>query len=122
MTRALILLLLIASTGYAQDIDIRPDVLYLEGTAGNLQPMERLFFHVILHNIATRPITVEWLQFALGSGQVASLTGKYSGAALTVLFDSAIDRRRIEPTPKQTLEIAPDQRKAVTDIFLEWPL
>src|SRR5688572_17656892 len=124
MTRTFIVLLLFVSRGYSQDIDIaiRPDALHVETSVGNMQPMERLFFHVIVHNTSTKTITIESLQFELGSGQVASLTGKYTGAGLMSLFDSAIDRRRIEPTPKQTLELPPDERKAVADIFLEWPI
>ena len=37
------------------------------------------------------------------------------------LFDSAIDRKRIEPTPKETLNLKPDERKAVSDIFMDFP-
>ena len=117
-------MLLFAIPAYSQDIDIaiRPGALHVESSEGNLQPMERLFFHIVVHNTSTKPVTIESLQFELGSGQVATLTGKYSGAGLMSLFDSAIDRRRIEPTAKQTLELAPDERKAAADIFLEWPI
>src|SRR6185295_7980481 len=48
-------------------------------------------------------------------------SGQYSGSALTDLFDSAIDRKRIEPTPRQTLVIAAGQRKAISDVFMDFP-
>jgi murein DD-endopeptidase MepM/ murein hydrolase activator NlpD len=124
MARAFIVLLLFGIPAWSQDIDIaiRPDPLHVESAGGNLQPMERLFFHIIVHNTSTKPLTIESLQFELGNGQVSTLSGKYSGAGLMSLFDSAIDRRRIEPTARETLELGPDERKAVTDIFLEWPI
>jgi murein DD-endopeptidase MepM/ murein hydrolase activator NlpD len=37
------------------------------------------------------------------------------------LFDSAIDRHRIEPTSKNTLDISPDQRKSISDVFFDCP-
>src|SRR5262249_42247930 len=48
-------------------------------------------------------------------------SGQYSGKALIELFDSTIDRKRIEPTAKGTLKLEPDERKALSDIFLDFP-
>jgi len=49
-------------------------------------------------------------------------SGQYSGQALTNLFDSAVDRKRIEPTAKKTLNLKPAERKAISDIFMDLPV
>jgi murein DD-endopeptidase MepM/ murein hydrolase activator NlpD len=121
--RALALLLLYPVTALAQDLEIvtRPEIIYLETIPGTLTAIERAFFHIVIHNVTERPVTVHSLRFELMDESGASLSGRYAGGALVNLFDSAIDRRRIEPTPKETLTIGPDQRKAVTDVFLSLP-
>ena len=113
-----------SSTLAAEDLEIvtRPDTLYVERMAGNITPMERVFFHIVLHDTAKSAITVDWVRFDLTNSQGVTLSGMYSGPALMNLFDSAIDRRRIEPTPKKTLEILPDQRKAISDVFFDCPV
>src|SRR5262245_65523387 len=111
--RTLAILPFLTATAHAEDIEIvsRPDSVYVERLAGNITPMERVFFHVIVHNISKQPVTVGWIRFELSDTQGTVLSGQYSGAALTKLFDNAIDRKRIEPTAKQTLVIHTDQRK-----------
>src|SRR5262245_42915365 len=122
--RTFVFILLLSASASAQDIEIitRPDSIYVEKLAGNITPMERVFFHVILRNAANKPVTVGWVRFDLSDKQGASLSGQYSGDALMKLFDSAIERRRIEPTAKQTLGIQPDQRKAISDVFFDVPV
>ena len=121
--RALIVLLLFAATAQSQGVEIatRPDVIYVQTFAGNLTPVERAFFHILIHNTSETSITVDSLRFELMDETGANLSGRYAGTALMNLFDSAIDRRRIEPTPKQSLALGPDQRKAVSDIFFDLP-
>ena len=108
----------------AQDLEIvtRPDAIYIERMDGNITPMERIFFHIVLHNVSRSPLKVDWVRFDLTNSQGVIFSGQYSGPSLTNLFDSAIDRRRIEPTPKKTSEIYPDQRKAISDIFFDCPV
>ena len=108
----------------AQDLDIatRPDAIYVERMEGNITPMERVFFHIVLHNTSMNAVSVDWVRFDLSNSQGVLLSGQYSGPALMKLFDSAIDRKRIEPTPKQTLDIYPDQRKALSDVFFDCPV
>ena len=112
-----------AATGHAQGLDIvtRPDAIYVERMEGNITPMERVFFHIILHNTSMSAVSVDWVRFDLTNSQGVLLSGQYSGPALMKFFDSAIDRHRIEPTPKQTLDIYPDQRKAISDVFFDCP-
>jgi len=121
--RVFIFLILFSTAAYGQDIRIitRPEAIYVQRVTGNITPMERIFFHIIVHNASQNPVTIELLRFHLSSAEGAVLSGQYSGPSLTRLFDSAIDRRRIEPTPKQTLTIGPDQRKAVSDVFIDCP-
>jgi len=111
------------SQGPAQDLEIltRPDTIYVERMTGNITPMERVFFHIILHDTAKSAISIDWVRFDLTNSRGVTLSGMYSGPALMNLFDSAIERRRIEPTPKKTLEINPDQRKAISDVFFDCP-
>src|SRR6185369_1745965 len=94
-----------ASTALSQDLEIltRPDAVYVEQMQGNITPMERVFFHIVVHNQSRNPITIDWIRFDLTNSDGIDLSGQYSGKALMDLFDSAIDRRRIEPTPKKTL-------------------
>src|ERR1051326_3371992 len=83
----------------AQDLDIvtRPDSVYVERIAGNINPIERVFFHIILHNVSKTPITVHSVRFELRNDEGSALSGEYSGKALMSLFDSSVERRRIEP-------------------------
>jgi hypothetical protein len=112
-----------ASPALAQDLEIavRPDAIYVESIAGNIVPMERVFFHIIVHNIAANPIDLNWIRFDVVNVDGILLSGQYSGKALVELFDNAIDRKRIEPTTKGGLRLEPDERKALSDIFLDCP-
>src|SRR5947207_7296210 len=82
---------------HAEDLAIltRPDTLYVERMEGNIVPMERVFFHIVLHNASMKPLTVDWVRFDLTNSQGAILSGQYSGPSLLKLFDDAIDRKRI---------------------------
>jgi hypothetical protein len=121
--RVFLLLLLLVSPAFAQDLEIsvRPDAIYVESIAANIVPMERVFFHVVVHNVSTANIEVQWIRFDVVNSSGILFSGQYSGKALANLFDSAIDRKRIEPTPKGTVSLAPDQRKAISDVFLDFP-
>ena len=101
---------------------VRPDLLQVESLGGGIVPMERAFFHVVVHNISKQPIEIQWVRFDMVNSIGIVFSGQYSGNALIDLFDSAIDRKRIEPTPKETLTIGPDERKAISDVFLEFPM
>ena len=122
--RLFVLLLLMSAAAHAQQVEIqtRPESVYVETMSGNLTPIERVFFHIILHNTSNGPVDIQWVRFDLVSSTGVVLSGQYSGPALMSLFDSAVDRRRIEPTAKQTLILNPDERKAISDIFLECPV
>jgi hypothetical protein len=121
--RALLLILSLAACGFAQDIDVavRPDAVYVEAIGGNVVPMERVFFHLVIENQTKTPAEIEWVRFDMVNSKGVLFSGQYSGSALMDLFDSAIDRRRIEPTPKQTLTVAPGERKAISDVFMDFP-
>ena len=121
--RALLLILFLAVPGFAQDIGIvvRPDVVYVETIAGNIVGMERVFFHIVIENQTAMPMEVEWVRFDVTNSKGVLFSGQYSGSALMDLFDSAIDRKRIEPTAKQTLNIEPGGRKAISDVFMDFP-
>jgi murein DD-endopeptidase MepM/ murein hydrolase activator NlpD len=121
--RTLLFSILLAVPGFAQDLDIgvRPDAVYVESVAGNIVPMERVFFHIVLENQSKAPVDIEWVRFDMVNSKGVLFSGQYSGQALTDLFDSAIDRRRIEATPKQTSTLAPAQRKAISDVFIDFP-
>jgi murein DD-endopeptidase MepM/ murein hydrolase activator NlpD len=121
--RALMLSLLVSVSAFAQDLEVgvRPDVIYVESFTGNILPMERVFFHIVLENQSKTPIEMEWVRFDMVNSKGVLFSGQYSGVALTDLFDSSIERRRIEATTKQTLKIAPSERKAISDIFLDFP-
>src|SRR5262245_49551985 len=122
--RTIMVLLLLSTAAYAQDLEIqtRPESVYVEGMSGDLTSFERVFFHIILHNLLNAPVDIEWVRFDLVNSEGALLSGQYSGPALMSLFDSAIERRRIEPTPKQTLSLGPDERKAISDVSLDCPI
>lgn len=124
--RELVLLIGITTTGWAQDgiveIQLRPEAIYVEYAGGEIVPMERMFFHIVLYNTSDVPVEVQWVRFDAVNPAGVVFSGQYSGSALRDLFDSSIDRRRIEPTPKETLVLGPDQRKAISDIFLDVPL
>src|SRR5215469_9620391 len=121
--RAFVLSLLLAAPAFAQDLDVavRPDVVYVESLAGNIVPMERTFFHVVIENQAKEPMQIEWVRFDMVNSKGVLFSGQYSGSALTDLFDSAMDRRRIEPTSQHTLTLAPAERKAISDVFMDFP-
>jgi len=115
--------LVFASTALSQDLEVltRPDAVYVENMEGNITPMDRVFIHIVVHNQSRNPVTIDWIRFDMTNSDGIDLSGQYSGKALMNLFDSAIDRHRIEPTPKNTLELYPDQRKAISDIFFDCP-
>src|SRR6266478_4925517 len=124
MRAALLGIFLLSSwTLPAQDVEIavRPDAIYVENIAANIVPMNRVFFHIVIHNISNMPIEIDWVRFDMVNSSGILFSGQYSGPALLALFDSAIDRKRIEPTPKGTLALMPDERKAISDIFLDFP-
>jgi hypothetical protein len=122
--RALILLLsAVFGAGQAKDLTVQtlPGTIYIETMPGNLTSIERIFFHIVLQNTTSRPIDVQWTRFDITNSEGSLLSAQYSGAALMTLFDSAIERRRIEPTPRQTLILGPGERKAISDIFFDCP-
>jgi murein DD-endopeptidase MepM/ murein hydrolase activator NlpD len=121
--RKLLLILLSALPAFAQDIDVavRPDAVHVETLAGNIVPMERMFFHIVIENNTKLPIEVEYVRFDIANAKGMLFSGQYSSAALMDLFDSSIDRRRIEATPRQTLAIETGQRKAISDVFMDFP-
>ena len=59
--------LFVASSVFAQDVEIavKPDAIYVESTAANIVPMERVFFHIIVHNASKTPVQLAWLRFDL---------------------------------------------------------
>lgn len=122
--RPLAITLLLATSAFAQDLDlaVRPDVLYVENVGGNIVPMERVFFHVVIHNQTKTPVDVQWVRFDIVNSAGVVFSGQYSGKALIDLFDSAMERRRIEATPRGTLTIGADQRKAISDVFMDFPV
>ena len=119
----ILFILSLAVPCFAQDVDIsvRPDVVYVEAFAGNIVPMERVFFHIVIENKTKMPVEVDWIRFDVANSKGVLFSGQYSGAALMDLFDSSIDRRRIETTAKGTLKIETGERKAISDIFLDFP-
>jgi peptidase M23-like protein len=121
--RNLLVVLLVSLSAFAQELDVavRPDSVYVEGLAGNIVPMERVFFHLVLENKMQMPVDVEWVRFDITNSKGILISGQYSGNALMDLFDSSIDRRRIETTPKGTLKIDAAQRKAISDVFMDMP-
>ena len=123
LTTASLLILLSSVSGVAQglDIGIRPDVVYMEELGGDIVPINRVFFHVILHNVTAEPVEIQWIRFDLVGSTGGIVSGQFSGPALEALFDDSIDRRRIETTPKGTLTLGPDERKALSDVFLDLP-
>jgi murein DD-endopeptidase MepM/ murein hydrolase activator NlpD len=64
---------------------------------------------------------VQRVRFDFTNSQGVLFAGQYSDGALMKLFDSAIDRKRIEPTAKQTLTLGAGERKAISDIFMDFP-
>jgi hypothetical protein len=122
--RVLAIILLTAGGALGQDVDlqIRPEAIYVENIGGNIVPLERVFFHIVLENKSGAPIEIQWLRFDMVNSEGVVLSGQYSAKALMSLFDSAINRKRIEPTPKETLVLASGQRKAISDIFMDFPV
>src|SRR5262245_65416754 len=98
--RVLFLLLLLADCVFAQDIDIavRPDAVYVENVLGNIVPMERVFFHVVVENQSQASIELEWIRFDLVNSKGILVSGQYSGHALMDLLDGSVDRNSHEPT------------------------
>ncbi len=121
--RVSVLTLLLAVSGFAQDLDIivRPDAIHVEELGGGIVPVNRVFFHVIFHNVSARPIEIQWIRFDLVGTSGGVVSGQFSGPALIALFDNAMERRRIEQTPSGTLVLEADQRKALSDVFLDLP-
>ncbi|PYS42328.1 MAG: hypothetical protein DMG14_04330 [Acidobacteria bacterium] len=121
--RQLLLFVFLAVPVFGQEVDIavRPDVVYVETVAGNIVPMERAFFHIVIENKTRMQIDVDWVRFDVTNSKGVLFSGQYSGAALMDLFDSSIDRKRIEATAKQTLKIDAGERKAISDIFMDFP-
>ena len=121
--RKLLWILFVSLPALAQEVDVavRPDLVYVEGLAGNIVPMERVFFHLVIENKMQIPVEVEWVRFDITNSKGILISGQYSSSALTDLFDSSIDRRRIETTTKATLKIEMGQRKAISDIFMDMP-
>lgn len=118
---ALIFLFALSSTAQRLDIDISPEAIHTEELGGGIVPVSRVFFHVIFHNVSDSPIEIGWVRFDLVGTTGGVVSGQFSGSALIHLFDSAIERRRIEPTPSGTLLIGSDQRKALSDVVLDLP-
>ncbi len=121
--RELILILFFVAPVLAQDVDVavRPDAVYVETLTGNVVPMERVFFHIVIENKLDEPIDVDWVRFDITNSKGVLFSGQYSGNALIDLFDSSIDRKRIEPTATKTLRINAAERKAISDIFIDFP-
>src|SRR5262249_24557998 len=121
--RVLFLLLFLTARVFAQDVDIavRPDAVYVENVAGNIVPMERAFFHVVVENQSKTAIELEWIRFDIVNSKGILVSGQYSGRALMDLLDTSIDRKRIEPTTRQTLSMVTGERKAISDVFLDFP-
>jgi peptidase M23-like protein len=119
----LILILAVAESAAAQDLDVtvRPEAVYVENVSGNIGPMERTFFHIVIENKSTEPVDIQWLRFDVVNSTGIVFSGQYTGLALTALFDSAIDRKRIEPTTRKSLTLKPTERKAISDVFMDLP-
>jgi hypothetical protein len=122
--RTLAFIFFITASAVAQDVDValRPDVLYVENTGGNITPMERLFFHIVVENKSENPVDVQWIRFDLVNSAGVVVSAQYTGAALIGLFDSSIDRKRIEATPKNSTMLKGTERKAISDIFMDLPM
>lgn len=123
MSIVLLLLLCLAVSAEAQDLDIvvRPDAVYLEELNGEVVPVRRVFFHLILHNISSEPIEIQWVRFDLVGSAGGVVSGQFSGPALMTLFDDSVQRRRIEATTDETLVLGPDERKALADVSVQLP-
>lgn len=121
---SIVLLLVAPAALTAQDLSlqVRPETIYVENIGGNIVPMERTFFHIVLENKSPGPLQIEWVRFDMVNPQGVVMSGQYSGNALIDLFDSSIDRKRIEPTQTNTLTIESGQRKAVSDVFMDFPM
>ncbi len=122
--RVVTLIILLAVSAAAQDvaINVRPEVVYVENIGGNIVPMERVFFHLVIDNRTKAAIDVQWVRFDIVNPTGVVFSGQYSGNALMDLFDSAIERKRIEATPKGTLTIGAGERKAISDVFMDFPM
>ncbi|HEX4999577.1 MAG TPA: M23 family metallopeptidase, partial [Terriglobia bacterium] len=107
----------------ADDIEVQilPDVVYVENFAGNVAPVDRVFFHIVIRNTSAHPVEIQWARFDIAGAEGSLLSAQYSGAALMSQFDRAIDERRIAPTPRRTLVLQPDEQKAISDVFLDCP-
>ena len=86
------------SGGYS----VLPATVYVEDLGGDIVPVERAFFHLILHNTSTEPIEFQWVRFDLAASAGSVVSGQFSGPGLIELFDKSVERRRIEVTPGGT--------------------
>ena len=121
--RPLVLTLFLAASASAQDIaiSVTPPAVYVENLAGNIAPMERVFFHIIIENNSQVPVDIQWVRFDIVNMAGIVFSGQYSGEALIKVFDNAMDRRRIAATTRKTLNLKPGERKAISDILMELP-
>ena len=98
--RVVILALLLATSVSAQDLEIlvRPEAVYVENIGENVVPMERVFFHIVVHNISKAPIEIQWVRFDIVNAEGILFSGQYSGNALSDLFDQSrlLEIRRVE--------------------------
>ena len=118
----LCLILVFAASASAQvDISVLPGAVYVEGLGGAVVPVERVFFHLIFHNVSAQPIEFQWIRFDLVGTSGGIVSGQFSGPALIGLFDNSVERRRIEATPAGTLVLGPNERKALSDVSFELP-
>jgi len=121
--RNLLLLLVAAAPAFAQDVDVavRPDAVYVETLVGNIVPMERMFFHIVIENKTNLSIEVNWIRLDIANSKGVLVSTQFSGTALINFFEGSMDRKRIEPTTRQTLRIDTGERKAISDIFMDLP-
>jgi murein DD-endopeptidase MepM/ murein hydrolase activator NlpD len=121
--RVLLLVVTLALPAAAQEVGVavRPEAIYIENAGGDIRPVERAFFHIVIENKSAEPVDILWVRFDIVNSAGIVISGQYSGQALIALFDSAIDRKRIEPTAKKTLTVKPTERKALSDIFIDLP-
>ena len=64
---------------------------------------------------------IQWLRFDVVNSKGMLFSGQYSGAALTELFDSAMERQRIEPSADKVSILLPVERKTISNISLDFP-
>src|SRR6266850_2142225 len=76
--RVLAIILLTAGGALGQDVDlqIRPEAIYVENIGGNIVPLERVFFHIVLENKSGAPIEIQWLRFDMVNSEGVVLSGQ----------------------------------------------